>query len=844
MRPIDRIALPVITLLVTVSGAAVPAVQAQATPQGRYAANLVDQAQYEYVHNNLLYTHDGDDCDDGPAHDLRRTAIQTMLTSFGLSTTLDPFTYAGHTYYNVVAELPGTTRPDDIYVFGAHFDTVGNPGADDNASGIAALLEVARLVSQWPAAATIRFIAFDREEQGLIGSDEYVGAHEGDNFVGMIACDMLAYRGAIHTLARIYGREQSDPVKYALAAALTEYAGIQSDVDGMLDRSDHAPFEWRGFQAARLVEYDFWTNPYYHEMSDSADTPGCIDYEYAIALTRGTLGWLVDAAGVWPAHPAGDLNCDYNVDVGDVNPFVLALSDEAGYQAQYPDCPWLNADTNGDGQVDFGDIGPFAAALFGPCSAPQTVGELTPVGEGMDDWFGAAVTVDANLALVGAPGDDSLGNGAGAAYVFEQTGATWVRVAKLTASDAAEYDTFGSAVAISGDVAVVGAPSHDGQAVDAGAAYVFERADGVWTEVIQLTASDGADCDGFGRSVAISGDMLVVGADGNDEQGFDAGAAYMFQRVDGVWTPAGKLTASDGTDGDAFGVAAAISGSTLVIGAYRNAGGSPGSAYVFESVGGVWTETAELAAADGVMGDNFGHAVAIHGDVIALGASVPAEWADGPGAAYVFERVGTAWTQTAKLGAWVHTHTISVATNGDVVLVGRDIGDVPANAGEVYIFDHVGGTWAPAAAGGRLRAYDGVTGDFFGTSVALSGTTVVAGAVWHFEPPAAMGAAYVVDLSGDGVPWIAQQPVDQAVGVGGSTTFSVVAVGPGELSYRWRRGGRRLTDDGHISGATTATLTINPVGPEDAGVYEVVIRGLCGANTSDGATLTIVVAAD
>ena len=155
--------------------------------------NEVSVQSYTDFMQNSLYTHTGDDRGFGAEHDLARTNIVDAFTSYGLSTSLEGFAYSSQTYYNVVGVLPGTTRPNDIYIIGAHFDSVSNPGADDNASGTAGVLEAARVLTQYNFEATLVFIAFDREEQGLVGSNAYATSHSGDNILGMISLDMIAY---------------------------------------------------------------------------------------------------------------------------------------------------------------------------------------------------------------------------------------------------------------------------------------------------------------------------------------------------------------------------------------------------------------------------------------------------------------------------------------------------------------------------------------------------------------------------------------------------------------------------------------------------------------------------
>jgi hypothetical protein len=336
---------------------------AQGTPAAHYATSFVDRTEYVFAHSDMLFTHDGHNRGFGAQHDPARDNIVALFNSFGLQTELHPFDYSGSTYFNVVAELPGTTRPDEIYIVGAHFDSVNNPGADDNASGTAAVIELARLISQWESEATIRFIAFDREEQGLIGSEAYAIEHSLDDIRGMVSADMIAYQSTGYA-ARVYGRTASNSVKQPLAAAVAEYGGLSVGILGQLDASDHAPFEWEGFAAALLIEEEVWSNPHYHRQTDSVDTPNYIDYDYAVEMTRGLMGWLVEAAGVHPDYPLADMNGSYTVDAFDIEPFIMALTDPGTYALRYPQMdPMAVGDINGDGALDAFDIEGFIGLL-------------------------------------------------------------------------------------------------------------------------------------------------------------------------------------------------------------------------------------------------------------------------------------------------------------------------------------------------------------------------------------------------------------------------------------------------------------------------------------------------
>lgn len=194
------------------------------------------------------------------------------------------------------------------------------------------------------------------------------------------------------------------------------------------------------------------------------------------------------------------------------------------------------------------------------------------------------------------------------------------QVSKLTAESPAAGDEFGGATGISGDYAVIGARQFSPGGI--GEAYVFQRGATGWLQDARLTSSDGVADDQFGRSAAIDGETIVVGATGQDGGGLNAGAAYVFQRLGGNWVQTAKLTASEAAIDDAFGVSAGISGSFIVVGAVGDddGGNGSGSAYVFRLSGGAWVQAAKLRALDAAADDQFGLGVAISGDYALAGA--------------------------------------------------------------------------------------------------------------------------------------------------------------------------------------------------------------------------------
>jgi len=272
---------------------------------------------------------------------------------------------------------------------------------------------------------------------------------------------------------------------------------------------------------------------------------------------------------------------------------------------------------------------------------------LTPPVQAIDDQFGYSVAMDGDYAAIGQPRDDSQAADAGAGFVFVRSGGTWVQQAELLAADAAVSDFMGIAIAISGNRVVIGAPQEDDNGTNAGAAYVFERSGTIWIEVAKLTASDGSNSDEFGQSVAIFGDRIAVGAPGEDAGGSQSGAVYLFQfdRSASAWVEETKLTASDGSSNDQFGHSLSLQGDDLLIGSHEHSLPSSsfaGAAYVFVNSGGIWSEQAKLTASDASGFDRFGHAVDIEGDTAVIGAL-------GAEAAYVFERNGTVWSELCRI---------------------------------------------------------------------------------------------------------------------------------------------------------------------------------------------------
>ncbi len=382
------------------------------------------------------------------------------------------------------------------------------------------------------------------------------------------------------------------------------------------------------------------------------------------------------------------------------------------------------------------------------------------------DQFGRSVAISGNTTIIGAAGVNSF---AGAAYIFDFNGTGWTEIAKLTASDAAASDFFATAVAISGDTVVVGAFLNDGNGSAAGSAYIFQRdAGGVdnWGEVTRLFSSDAAVADQFGNAVAISGDIAIVG-ESFDFDNIGKGAAYIFQRdAGGVdnWGEVKKITASDATTDDFFGESVAISGDTVIVGAHN--AGSKGAAYVFqrdEGGGDNWGEVKKIIGTLTTTFDVFGFSVGISGDTVIVGA----KWDDilvmndNGGSAYIFERnKGGAdnWGQVNPLpiiasdAAGGDNFGNRVSISGNIAIVAAEANeDNGTRTGSAYILERDEGgvdNWGEVA---KITASDLAEFDQFGISVGISGNTTVVGAFGNDDDGAASGSAYIFDLNLDDI---------------------------------------------------------------------------------------------
>jgi hypothetical protein len=404
-------------------------------------------------------------------------------------------------------------------------------------------------------------------------------------------------------------------------------------------------------------------------------------------------------------------------------------------------------DCNANGREDRCDIQQCASTDCNGDEIPDECQETPPSDETQllasdaeaYDEFATAVAIRGAWAVVGAWRDDDYGNDSGAAYIFQFANGEWTEAARVTASDASDSGWFGQSVAIEGDVIIVGAPGATVGNARPGAAYIFRYDGADWIEEQKLSAPDGVGGDWFGYSVAISGNCVVAGAFHNVND-----AAYIFEYDGAQWNQIAKLTASDGGDNDGFGQSVAISGRNVLVGAYYkiiDPNYYCGAAYLFHDEDGEWREQ-RLTPADPYSWDEFGWAVALDGDLALISAPFKDGWT---GAVYAFRRVADDWIEEAKLipadqrandeFGW------SVAVHRDTAAVGaihHHDGDGYDDGG-AYLFRYEGGAWQERAAFPAPRE----TSWAFGISVGVDRAQVIIGSNLDDAADRDAGAAYI-----------------------------------------------------------------------------------------------------
>ena len=435
-----------------------------------------------------------------------------------------------------------------------------------------------------------------------------------------------------------------------------------------------------------------------------------------------------------------------------------------------------------------------------PLAEEAYVKPLVPNGNAE---LGTAIAIDGDTLAVGAPGAFGSAFTADAVFVFERTGTTWTEVLRIAPPAGMPEIRFGAAVALDGDTLAVGALEN--QLAPRGMVLIYRRTAGVWsaTPEATLAASNAADDDRFGDAVALSGDTLVVGARGEDSNATgvggnqgnntvaESGAAYVFRRNgSGVWSQEAYLKASNTGANDQFGTAVGVSGDVIVVGApnedssttgvnpaSNESAAEAGAAYVYRRSGTTWAFEAFVKASNTTAGDAFGLAVAVSNATLVVGA--PFEDSAGPpgdnsalnaGAAYAYR-----FTSVWSFDAFIKASNVeaqdefgkSVAADGAHIAVGANreasiatgIDGNPSDntaplAGAAYVFRRTAGGWQPAAA--YIKASNSGRDDFFGSSISLDGSSLAVGARFERSAGAGVNNAMGADnsLAGAGAAYV------------------------------------------------------------------------------------------
>lgn len=390
--------------------------------------------------------------------------------------------------------------------------------------------------------------------------------------------------------------------------------------------------------------------------------------------------------------------------------------------------------------------------LMRPLRSDNDLTKLLSSDGQIGDNLGTAVAVRGDLLGAGAPYSDDYGDFSGSVYLFRRSGGIWSQEAKLLASYVAGYTFFGQSVSVLEQRVCVGSP---GEGVG-GAAYVFQQDGANWVEQQKLTAGSPSSLARFGQAVSLQDQRLIVGANGYN---FWRGAAHIFRWNGSQWVEEAMLTAPDAEISDDFGISVSISGERVLIGADGDDDRGPeaGAAYIFRWNGASWVQEAKLTASDGDGEDSFGNSVTLDGDWALIGAVNDDGNGHDAGAAYCFRRNGSIWQEVAKLTAGDgHENDgfgCEVALSGNAAIVGAFFHDLTEeDAGAAYVFQWDGNAWNQTS---KLTAEDADDDDEFGYGVALSGTTAVIGAPSDNQNGVDAGAVYVaaLDLSsgiGDG----------------------------------------------------------------------------------------------
>lgn len=373
--------------------------------------------------------------------------------------------------------------------------------------------------------------------------------------------------------------------------------------------------------------------------------------------------------------------------------------------------------------------------------------KVIPDGGRRFQQFGQSVAMSGDVAVFGAPGAVLNGPRSGAIYIFRRTDATWNQEEKLYQPLGGENYEFGIDVDTDGTTVIAGAFGTRGPGHHVGSAHIYRYDGSNWNPEASIQALDKAKADRFGSSVAILGDVAVVGSPHDDDNGDDCGAVYVFRHDGaGTWNQEAKIVPADAVAGDRFGIDVAIENDVIAIGSMANDNGrDSGAVYIYRATGPVWNQEAKLFAADPDANDLLGKSIALSGDVLVAGASgADTATADSVGLAYVWRYSGGVWNAEKRLTqddeGPIRLFGSDVATDGNGILVAAKGADT--GRGRVHYFEFDGADpdkWIERAI---YKGSESDPNDMLGISVAIDGANALAGAYWDSDEFSQSGSAY------------------------------------------------------------------------------------------------------
>ena len=485
------------------------------------------------------------------------------------------------------------------------------------------------------------------------------------------------------------------------------------------------------------------------------DTEGSIiDFGYNVAIGEG----LIAATSMDHVHFFEDSsNMDTDGDGvedsidSDPNDPCLPIQQDTNTAYDSNNAIWAAADCDNDGILNGEEVSNGTNPYQAETSAAACF-EIFPSDGAASDLFGRvmAMTEDGNTLAASASYDDDLGENSGSVYIFNKTTTgEWAEIQKITASDGGEDENFGFALTFAGESLVVSSYQQNSRT---GAVYVFDKlATGVWQESQKLLASDSAFYKQFGYAIDGTENQIIIGASNDNENGTNAGAAYIFKKeTDGNWVETKKLMASDAEAQDAFGISVSITANTAVVGSFYDDDviENSGAVYVFDNtINGNWTEVAKLKASDPKTYVGYGVSVDhTETDIIVGSASINSNSTE-TGTAYIYKKANDgSWISVEKLtpedGMAKDKFGIDVAIYGDRIacgISGDDENGSSAGAVQLFYRSHTG-EWI----GYEKLLACGTYGEYaaFGNSISLTNNSIAVGTNFY----SAIGSGYVFEL--------------------------------------------------------------------------------------------------